>query len=568
MADAYTKLLLHCNGADESTDIPDSSDSDHEITCHGTAELDTAQKWQGTASVLLDGDSDFLTAPNHVDWDFGAGDWTLDIRGRFNALPALDTGVSLFFRWPDTADKSWLVVILNDGGVYKIRFRCSTDGTTEATAIQSDALTLAVDTFYHFAIVRDGNTLRFFHDGVAKGTGDLTGLTLFDSSTEITIGAHSVHTTKFFNGWLDEIRVSKGIARWTEAFTPPTVEYGDLTVEVSTLALALALQAPSLAFDYTVTPPTLALALTQHAPTAYPIITVTPDTLALALTLQTPTTHSSVTVTPATLELALTQHAPSLAFDYTVTPPTLALELTQHAPIIVIPSDVTVFPVTLNLALTQHAPIITMRVTEIPPFMQQDLIDPYSGGAWLWLVEVAVPGYDVVRIARNTVAVIYSGALFGKGNFNVGRQALTGDGSVPKIQLQVAQDRGHNLEAIVNATKGGEGGQVKIIRTCEKFLEHAVGQLEAEYDVLTAGSDIQWVTFVLGIPSPLTQRIPLWLYSSKVCPLATPSLFKGPKCQYVGLDTVCTGLLEDCYAKGNAVHWGAEAGLDPNAVRI
>jgi len=206
----------------------------------------------------------------------------------------------------------------------------------------------------------------------------------------------------------------------------------------------------------------------------------------------------------------------------------------------------------------------------IPPFMHKDLIDPYGTmGAWLWLAEIVVPTQTTQRIARNTADVIYGGITFNKSNFDPpGRIPLTGDGSIPRIQLRVAQDGTGTLEDIVNATKGGKNGTVKLIRTCEKYFEMPVSELERTYDILTAGSDSMWVTFSLGIPNPLTQRIPLWSYSSKVCPLATPSLYKGPRCQCVHADAVCTGLLGDCRTKGNAVHWGAEIGLDPNAVRV
>jgi len=207
---------------------------------------------------------------------------------------------------------------------------------------------------------------------------------------------------------------------------------------------------------------------------------------------------------------------------------------------------------------------------KIPAAMHKDLIGPYGDmGAWLWLVEIVVPTQATQRIARNTATVVYGVTSFAAGNFDPpGRIPLAGDGSIPRIQLRVAQDGTGTLEGIVNATKGGEKGTVKLIRTCEKYFNSPVKALERTYDILTAGSDPMWVTFLLGIPNPLTQRIPLWSYSSKVCPLATPSLFKGPRCQYPGEDAVCTGLLSDCRTKGNEVHWGAEVGLDPNAVRI
>ncbi|MBA7608071.1 hypothetical protein ES703_15246 [subsurface metagenome] len=206
--------------------------------------------------------------------------------------------------------------------------------------------------------------------------------------------------------------------------------------------------------------------------------------------------------------------------------------------------------------------------TEIPPFMQKDLIDPYSGGAWLWLCEIAVPGQAIKRIARNTEDVIYGVNKFDKFNLQIGEQIFSGDGSIPRVTLRVFQDANRIIEDMVNETEGALGAEVKLIRVCEKFLDSPVAALEADYENLASESDSEWVTFTLGVPNPLTQRFPLRTYSSSMCPYATPSLFKGPECQYTGEDGSCTGSYEDCYTKGNAVHWGGELGLDPNVVRV
>ena len=207
--------------------------------------------------------------------------------------------------------------------------------------------------------------------------------------------------------------------------------------------------------------------------------------------------------------------------------------------------------------------------TEIPSFMQKHLIDPYSGGAWLWLCEIAVPGYDTQQIARNTADVCHVGKDFTKANIQIGKQAFAGDGSIPRITLQVGQDPDRAIENIVNESEGCYNGTVKLIRVNEKFLDYGVEALEADYGMLVAESDWEWVTFTLGIPNPLTQRIPLRIGSSKICPWAIPELFKGAECQYTGAETSCTGTIEDCRDnKDNANLWGGELGLDPNATRI
>jgi len=207
---------------------------------------------------------------------------------------------------------------------------------------------------------------------------------------------------------------------------------------------------------------------------------------------------------------------------------------------------------------------------EIPPFMQQHLIDPYSGGAWLWLVQIAIPGQATVRIARNTEDVPYDGNDFDKFNLQIGEQIFSGDGSIPRVTMRVAQDVNRKIENLVNETEGALGAAVRLIRVNEKYLSSTVKALEFDYENLASESDTEWVTFTLGVPNPLTQRFPLQMFSSSMCPEATPSLFGGPRCQYdksaPEADQVCTGTFEDCYGKGNAVHWGGELGLDPSVV--
>lgn len=205
---------------------------------------------------------------------------------------------------------------------------------------------------------------------------------------------------------------------------------------------------------------------------------------------------------------------------------------------------------------------------DIPPFMEKDLITPYSGGAWLWLAEIAVPGQNIVRIARNTEDISHVGKDYSKFNIQIGEQMFSGDGSIPRVTLRVFQDVNRIIQNIIDATEGALGAEVKLIKVCEKFLGYSVAALEADYENLASESDSEWVTFTLGIPNPLTQRFPLRTYSSSICPWASPSLFKGPECQYAGGDTWCKGTYEDCYTKGNQVHFGGELGLDSNVVRI
>ena len=393
----------------------------------------------------------------------------------------------------------------------------------------------------------------------------------------------------------------------------PTITFPIQTILPTTLVLALTQQTPTVFDIITVTPDVLALALTQHTPVIVWDSSVLPDTLALALTQQSSTLsydwtvlvsdafalaltqQISVTawdssVSPITLALALTEQTPTIALGVTVLTDTLELALTLQSSITV-SNIVIVLPDTLALALSLQTPTIALPLwiilpdtftleaallipyavigyTEMTPAMHAALIDPYSGGAWLWLCEISIPGYETIKLARNTENVVYACNTYTKNNFDVGLAPLTGDGSVPRIMLRVAQDADYTLEDKINATQGAGGGSVKIIRTHEDFLTEFIEELEQNVSILKANSDTEHVIFSLGIPDPLIKKIPIRRYSSKACSYALPSLFRGPECQYSGDDNTCTGKFEDCYAKGNIVHWGGELGLDPNTTRI
>ena len=218
--DEYTKLLLHCNGADSSTSFPDSSDSNHSVTANGNAQVDTAQSKFGGASGLFDGTGDYLSVPDHADWTFGSGDFTIDFWLRRNAngatylLGQSHTDYSAGSRaWEmnlDASDKLQSVVWVSGANP-------ENQGTTLSNAITAD------NTWHHLAMVRYGNTLTQYIDGIADGTKDITGMSVQDSAYPLYIC--SLSGLSPINGWIDEFRVSKGIARWTANFTPPTNAY-------------------------------------------------------------------------------------------------------------------------------------------------------------------------------------------------------------------------------------------------------------------------------------------------------------------------------------------------------
>ena len=226
--DSYTKLLLHCNGTDGSTSFPDDSDSNHTVTANGNAQVDTAQKMFGTASLLCDGAGDYLSIPDHDDWDFGTGDWTIDFRLRFNAV-ATTTFPTMFDTGGASTTNAGVHILYNNSvGALEVQV---------AGVYEQCSWTPSAGTWYHVAVVRTGNTVKTFIDGTQIGSGlDVTGKNITGLSAGVAIGGDlSLGASYYLDGWIDEMRVSKGIARWTTTFSPPVIAYGPLDIYIGSL---------------------------------------------------------------------------------------------------------------------------------------------------------------------------------------------------------------------------------------------------------------------------------------------------------------------------------------------
>lgn len=231
--DSYTKLLMHGDGSDVSTTIPDSSiGGDHgNATVVGNAQLDTAQKKYGTASLLVDADADYIYWPDHDDWYQGTGNFTIDFCKRFSDL---STHRGLFQQYVD-ADN--YVSLYWADNVNKFTFRLKNASPYYYFSLESSVQSISVDTWYHLAVIRGwgegSNDWAITLDGTAIATG-----TDADAWPQLAapfcIGrGYYASATVYDRGWTDEFRISKGIARWTSNFTPPVGGYSKLDLNIN-----------------------------------------------------------------------------------------------------------------------------------------------------------------------------------------------------------------------------------------------------------------------------------------------------------------------------------------------
>ena len=217
-SDANTKLLLHFDG--------DESDSGHTVTFNDGPQITASGTFDG--SYHFNGTTDYLTSPDSADWNFGTGDFTIDMWVyHTTAIGAVENYVVYYHHQIDGIDAGFITRRSASGGVGTY---ISTDGTTFAYA-EITTETVSSDVWHHIAIVRTGDTIKQFIDGILA-TVDSSSYTgsISTSPDELFIGCEPSYSggqnyINLIDGYIDELRISKGVARWTENFTPPTGPY-------------------------------------------------------------------------------------------------------------------------------------------------------------------------------------------------------------------------------------------------------------------------------------------------------------------------------------------------------
>jgi len=176
----------------------------------GNAQINTTIKKYGTGSIAFDGTGDYLDIPNYADFGFGTGDFTIEFWLYINS-----PGTFQIYDERVVGNEVVPVLYLASG---QIRYYVTADRITGAT--------LSASTWYHIAISRSGSSTKLFVDGTQSGS------TYTDNNNYINlapyVGVYKPLGIVYLNGYIDDLRITKGVARYTSNFTAPTAAFPDL----------------------------------------------------------------------------------------------------------------------------------------------------------------------------------------------------------------------------------------------------------------------------------------------------------------------------------------------------
>jgi len=212
-------LLLHMDGVNDGTSFIDECGK--VVSRVGDVCTKTAQKKFGTASAYFDGAGDYLTIGASVDFAFGGQDFTID--GWIYPTISNENYGGIF---STVHTSSGCGIAIRVSG---LTIQCFVGSSTILFSLPTYLLPSA-NAWYHIAVIRFGNTLYLYVNGILKSSIGCVGMSL--TNTVPIIGSSYVNVfTYIFTGYIDEIHVVKGIAQWTADFTPPTIPYPLISIE-------------------------------------------------------------------------------------------------------------------------------------------------------------------------------------------------------------------------------------------------------------------------------------------------------------------------------------------------
>lgn len=176
----------------------------------GNAQISTSVKKYGTGSMYFDGTGDGLQSLGTPNTAFGTGDFTVEF-------------------WINLAANLGNYVKIIEMGLTGSCFTIETQSTLNTlnvtdlntTVFLTSSSALTTGTWIHVAVTRASGTLRIFQNGTQ--TGSVANSTNFANSGSVYIGQSN--SGQAMNGYIDDLRITKGYARYTANFTAPTAAF-------------------------------------------------------------------------------------------------------------------------------------------------------------------------------------------------------------------------------------------------------------------------------------------------------------------------------------------------------
>jgi hypothetical protein len=232
--DTATVLLLHCEGANNDTTFSDSGYYSIPLVNSGGAVTSTTSYKFGSSSFYTNGTTGYKYLQMNSSYlTFGTSAFTIE----FWINPSAPTTQQ---RIMGNLSRS----IGYSSGNWAFGFKSVNTGRIDIDIFNIGSLTctttMVAGTWYHVALVRNGSNWWLYKDGVREATA--TSSVSFDNGVTRDVyigwsGANLTSTTEYFNGYLDEIRITRSALYTTTPFTVPTNAFSNPPLSAPQLSI-------------------------------------------------------------------------------------------------------------------------------------------------------------------------------------------------------------------------------------------------------------------------------------------------------------------------------------------
>jgi hypothetical protein len=182
----------------------------------GNAQISTSVVKYGTGSLSFDGTGDYLQLKDTPNFIFGTGDFTIE---GWIYLTSSGTFRHIYDQRPTSTDGAYPTLRMNESNAMEY---------VQGAAVRITSSTLSQSIWYHFALARSGTSTKLFINGTQSGSTYTDSTNYLCGTNRPFVGGSGYHvTTLSMNGYIDDLRITKGFARYTANFTAPTASFSD-----------------------------------------------------------------------------------------------------------------------------------------------------------------------------------------------------------------------------------------------------------------------------------------------------------------------------------------------------
>ena len=207
---AITNTQLLTNMANAG--IPDLA-MQNNLQTVGNAQVSTSVKKYGTGSLNFPSSgTNYLASTSSTSlYAFGTGDFTIEF---WLYITTTSSAQNIYDTRPASTTGAYNMIYCNSGAI--------TYNTNNADQIIGS--TLSINTWYHIAVCRSGTSTKLFVNGAQSGSTytDSTNYIVGSGRPVVGANAYNLGTYGLNNGYIDDLRITNGLARYTANFTPPT----------------------------------------------------------------------------------------------------------------------------------------------------------------------------------------------------------------------------------------------------------------------------------------------------------------------------------------------------------